>query len=166
MVRAALALAVVGWTAGCGQRVETCAENCPRLAGQYAIEDSTLQGACAFTPYVVAPTLTLTQPGQGAQLSAELLDPVNRVPVQLTGRVLRGEEGATEEEGSFHLTARVVRQASSGADQLVTLDLNLTGTVLRDRGQHRLNAQLGMIQLDGGDGQGCQVTLTVIGRRL
>ncbi len=148
---------------GCGADPEPCTDNCPDLSGVYAIEHNTPVGDCAFSPYLIGPTVQLLQNDNGRRVVLHIIDPALRMELELTGDVYAPGPGAEPELlGSFQMTARTVRSATDSDSRPVTLDVNASGTVSQRDERRVLSATLSTT--DVASGQGCNVTLSFTGK--
>jgi len=148
---------------GCGADPEPCTDNCPDLSGVYAIENTTPTGDCAFSPYLIGPTVQLLQNDNGRRAVLHIIDPALRMELELTGDVYAPGPGAKPELlGSFQMTARTVRSATDSDNHPVTLDVSASGTVSRRDERRVLSATLSTTDVAGG--QGCNVTLSFTGK--
>lgn len=142
---------------GCGGE-QPCRGGCPDISGAYQVEASAVAGECSFTPWLVGPTLVLTQTADGATISTEVIDPVNQIPVTLTGDVFT----PTATETTFRMRGQTHRQDTQRSDLTSRFELRFNGTVLHGRA---LNGTFNMVQLGQGEEPGCQLFLTLTGDR-
>lgn len=161
---------LIAWGAGlavlvaCGPTAAVCDVDCPAIAGTYRIISQTTLGACPFTPYLLGPTLALEQSPDGRRVSAQVIDPVQQLPVLLAGEVFRPRGDDPEVIGSFRMFASTRRAPSPGEQGLVALDVTLTGTVATDDEGRHVTGSLTTFQIGDADDDGCQVTFGFTGR--
>lgn len=107
---------------GCGTSWQVCTGTCPVVAGEYAVQSNTLAGACDFAPYLLGPSISLTQvTSNSAQTS--LVDPTQSFPVQLTGDVLVPEGSSDETIAAVEMQSQVTRLLSADSSSLDTFSL-------------------------------------------
>ncbi|WP_309897623.1 hypothetical protein [Archangium sp.] len=148
---------------GCGANREPCTDNCPDLSGVYAIEHASPMGDCAFSPYLVGPTVQLLQNDNGRRAVLHIIDPALRMELELTGDVYApGPKDDPEQLGSFQMTARTVRSATGSDSRSMTLDVSASGMVSRRDDRRVLSATLSTA--DVASSKGCTVTLSFTGR--
>lgn len=147
---------------GCGTDPVPCTDSCPDISGAYALENATSVGQCAFSPYLLAPTVRILQSDNGRRVVLEVIDPSTQLSVPLTGEVyLPDPAGDIEQLGSFRIDTRTVRAMSHSDERTVTLDVNASGSVFLRDGRRMLSATL--TTMDATSGKGCTVTLSVTG---
>ncbi|HZH77152.1 MAG TPA: hypothetical protein VEY88_14065 [Archangium sp.] len=148
---------------GCGANPEPCTDNCPDLSGVYAIEHASPLGDCAFSPYLVGPTVQLLQNDNGRRAILHIIDPALRMELELTGDVYApGPKDDPEQLGSFQMTARTVRSATGADSRSMTLDVSASGTVSLRDDRRVLSATLSTA--DVASSKGCTVTLSFTGK--
>lgn len=141
---------------GCGTS-RLCDGTCPLIGDTFAIQATTLSGACDFTPPILPPSVTLIQSSDRQRVSFGLVDPANQVPITLTAEVRVPDRGAAI--ATFEVVQRSLRQASLRSDKLLDLQLSLTGAITESGGRRRLEGVLTTVDLDGG----CATTTTFVG---
>jgi hypothetical protein len=147
---------------GCGTEPVPCTQTCPDISGVYSIENTASVGECAFSPYLLAPTVQILQSDNGRRVILEVIDPSTELILPLTGEVyLPFTEDDPELLGSFRIDTRTVRALSESDDRTVTLDVSASGSVHLHEGRRKLTAAL--TTTDATSGQGCSVTLSVTG---
>ena len=150
-------------SAGCDTHQTPCTDNCPTLAGSYSLQDSEPLGECAFTPYLLPPTVSLEQSADRRHVTLTVIDPSTRLQVPLTGDVYAPGPGSSSGTvGSFRITTRTVRTVSASEDSIVTLDVTATGSVLEREGRRVLSATLNT--QEELTQEGCLATLSVTGQ--
>jgi hypothetical protein len=148
---------------GCGADPKPCTDNCPDLSGVYAIEHTTPVGDCAFSPYLVGPTVQLLQNDNGRRAVLHIIDPALQLEVELAGDVYApGPDDEPGLLGSFQMTTRTVRAATRSDSRTMTLDVSASGTVSRRDERRVLSATLSTT--DVASGEGCNVTLSFTGK--
>lgn len=147
---------------GCGG-AERCEGDCPAIGGVYQIDVASPTAACEFTPWLIGPSLELVQSEDGGGVSTTLIDPVNQLPVQLSGDVLSSDEPGI---AVFDLRAQTNRQPTQRSTNVATFQLLMSGSVSFNEDPARLTATMTMTQLFPNGELDCQDTLAVSGRAL
>ena len=160
--RTAAALALVA--SGCDTSQTPCSQTCPDISGVYSIEETTPTGDCGFSPYLLAPSVRISQSHQGRQVTMQLIDPTTQLEVPLSGDVYGPGPGTPELLGSFRVDSRTTRLARRDSDQLVTLTVTAAGSVSLVGGRRLLSATL--TTTDAMSTTGCTATLSVTGESL
>jgi hypothetical protein len=114
--------------AGCGPAWQVCTANCPSVSGSYAVQTDSLNGECAFQPYLLGPTVALAQ--QEAQVSTALIDPTTPFPLSLEGNVLVTPANSQDAVAEVQMQAQSARAISSNAAALDTFELRFQASLL------------------------------------
>ncbi|WP_143177856.1 hypothetical protein [Cystobacter ferrugineus] len=147
---------------GCDTSQTPCSGSCPDISGVYSIETLTPAGECGFSPYLLAPSVQIEQTREGRKVVFHVIDPTTQLEVPLSGDVYGPAPGeGVGLLGSFRIDSRTTRLARSGSDQLVTLDVVVTGSVSQAGDRRVLTAT--MNTTDAMSGEGCTATLSVMG---
>lgn len=164
--RLSVALAGAGALfAACGRGPAPCTQDCPDLAGRYALAASLPAGACPFVPYLLGPTVLLEQPPERSSVTARIIDPVSQLELALSGPVFSpGPRDGQSAVGSFSASAQVIRPADENRE-LVTLEVVFSGSAYRVADSVRLSADLTTAAIDG-PGAGCFVNVAFSGVRV
>jgi hypothetical protein len=143
----ALAAAVAATVAAsaCGGSA-ACDGNCPAVADDYAVQTSTLDQACGFTPWLVPPTLTLAQTSAGNRVTLSVIDPANQVSVGLLADLRVPDSG--QAIAVFEGLLRTQRQSSLGSADLLTVQIVLDGSITISEGRRFLELALLSWQLE------------------
>lgn len=161
----ALTAAVLALAAsGCDTSQTPCNQSCPDISGVFSIEETTPSGACGFTPYLLAPSVRISQSHQGRQATMSLIDPTTQLEVPLSGDVYGPGPGTPEMLGGFRIDSRTTRLARRDSDQLVTLTVTAAGSVSLVGGRRLLSVTL--TTTDATSATGCTATLSVTGESL
>ena len=162
MWRGVMVVAGVCALAGCSD-AEVCDGDCPRVGGIFQIEATSPAQGCEFTPWLIGPTLEVRQEPGASSVLAELIDPVNQIPVQLAGDVLRPEDPGV---GVFQMEGQTNRQTTDDSKAISTFQLLLRGSVTQNETPPRLSATLTTTEIPPSGSGGCQQVLHVIGRQV
>jgi hypothetical protein len=115
--------------AGCGPAWQVCTSNCPAVSGTYSIQTNALSGTCSFQPYLLGPSIVLTQ--QGSEVSTALLDPTTAFPVSLAGSVLVPPTGSNQQAlAEVQMQAQAARDLSSNSTSLDAFEVRFHAAVL------------------------------------
>jgi hypothetical protein len=135
-----MALAVIGvLAAGCTES-SVCIGKCPDISDSYAVQVQTTSGVCDFTPWLVPPTITVTQTPQGDRVSIPIIDPVNQLTVTLLADVRIPTNGGSV--AIFEGLQEAARQSVLGSGVLLDLEADFSGRVYVSNGRRFLDFTL------------------------
>ena len=136
---------------GCGGSTD-CNGSCPSIAADYAVQTSTLDRSCDFQPWLLPPTVTISQAGASSHVTLSVIDPANQVEVPLTAemRVPNNGKAVAELEGSQWAQ----RQSGLASTDLPTVRITVSGSVTESNGRRWLELSLVTTEL----GSACMIT--------
>jgi hypothetical protein len=115
--------------AGCGPAWQVCTGQCPTVSGTYSIQTNALAGSCSFQPYLLGPTVVLTQ--RASEVSTTLVDPTASFPVSLAGSVLVPPAGTSSDSvAQVRMNAQAARGVSSNSTSIDAFEVRLHASVL------------------------------------
>ncbi len=148
---------------GCGEPQVPCTPPCPDIAGEYVLETASSMGMCDFQPVILVGGLIIEQSEDTTTASTTIRDSLTNEDLRFSGEIYRPQDrDPAGTVAGFSMSEQVIRPATVGGADLLTLQVTLSGTVMEQAGRREISGSLLSIDVTPTTGTGCDAGISFI----